>query len=144
MCIRDSRKNSTDKAGMKRTAKMITMQKCQERWSPGTKGRWTTKIIKNLDAWINRKHTADWIQPNKRLQSYLHSTGRAARSICPHCGYEKNMPVSYTHLDVYKRQILTRPFCLAFNNQLTIFVSSYSKFCRNLVSFLIVHYQLFS
>ena len=48
------RKNSA--VTTKKTERIITVQKWEEQWSQETKGTWTMKIIKNLDAWINRKH----------------------------------------------------------------------------------------
>ncbi|XP_070066751.1 uncharacterized protein [Drosophila virilis] len=63
-------------AGMIRTAaRMQSMERWQARWDRSSKGRWTHRLIPNLEAWISRK-------------SYLKRFGHDNTDECSWCGSE--------------------------------------------------------
>ncbi|XP_070066753.1 uncharacterized protein [Drosophila virilis] len=76
MRIPDGIRRSSVIAGMIRTAaRMQSMERWQARWDRSSKGRWTHRLIPNLEAWISRK-------------SYLKRFGHDNTDECSWCGSE--------------------------------------------------------
>jgi len=50
------RRGEWDKAGVAKEVLEATMKKWQKEWEAAEKGRWTRRIIVDLNAWTERKH----------------------------------------------------------------------------------------
>ena len=69
-------------------ARRQTVQEWQNRWSREKNGRWTAKLIGNVENWLNRKHgeinyyTTQFLTGHGYFQTYLHHIGKRGSAAC--------------------------------------------------------------
>lgn len=79
------------------TAKANLMQRWQTKWEQSTKGRWTYRLIPNLQIWINRRHKeidyflAQALSGHGCFRAYLYKRNRAESPNCVYCNAEDNV-----------------------------------------------------
>lgn len=67
------------------------MVKWQARWNGSTKGRWTHRLIPNINVWINRAHgdcnyhLTQFLSGHGGYRKYLHRFGHDNSALCPEC-----------------------------------------------------------
>lgn len=72
----------------KRTERVETIQKWQNRWSSETRGRWTARLITDLNKWVNRKHgeinyyLTQMLSGHGYFLKYLHKMGKVDTNLC--------------------------------------------------------------
>lgn len=72
-------------------ARSKTMETWQSRWSATTKGRWTHKLIPELNSWLERKHgdieyyITQFLSGHGAFRKYLHRFGLVDTPLCPCC-----------------------------------------------------------
>ena len=70
------------------------MERWQHQWNRETRGRWTAKLIPQLNTWINRKHgvvnyyLTQFLSGHGYFQSYLHKMKKVGSPECKYCGAE--------------------------------------------------------
>ena len=72
-----TRKAEVDKATAKREARIYTRARWKEGWDNNTKGRWTARLINQLDAWLERDHGEvnyylTQLLTDRHFRAYLH------------------------------------------------------------------------
>ncbi|KAH8241712.1 hypothetical protein KR032_004502 [Drosophila birchii] len=74
------------------TQRSSTLTQWQARWNGATTGRWTHRIIPELDPWINRRHgqvdyyTTQFLTGHGCFKAYMHRFGHEADPHCDVCG----------------------------------------------------------
>lgn len=75
------------------SARSLTMCAWQQEWDQSTKGRWTHKLIGQVEKWLNRKHgevnfyLTQMLTGHGCYRAYLHRFGHDDSPDCPHgCG----------------------------------------------------------
>lgn len=73
------------------SARTATMAVWQRSWDDSTKGRWTHRMIPNLERWVNRTHgeinfyLTQVLSGHGCFRQYLHRFGHAISPNCPNC-----------------------------------------------------------
>ena len=71
----------------------------QYRWNEETRGRWTARLIRRLDTWLNREqgevnyYLTQMLTGHGQFRSYLHKMGKVADPGCVHCGDLRDDPL---------------------------------------------------
>ena len=74
-----------------RTARANTIQAWQHRWESSTKGRWTARLIPQVDTWLFRKegevnyYLTQFLTGHGLFRAYLHKMGKVADPGCTYC-----------------------------------------------------------
>lgn len=74
-----------------------SMQAWQSRWNESQKGRWTHRLIPNIERWINRKHgevnyhLTQFLTGHGAYRKYLHRFGHDNSPLCPTCEVEEDV-----------------------------------------------------
>lgn len=82
----------------------LTMRKWQDSWSTEARGRWTARLIPQIEPWVGRKHgevsyyMTQFLSGHGCFRSYLHRMGRADSPECQYCGAGKD-DAEHTLLD---------------------------------------------
>lgn len=77
--------------GARASARVATMAQWQGSWDGSTKGRWTHRLIPNLERWVHRKHgevhfyLTQVLSGHGCFREYLHRVGHASSPNCPSC-----------------------------------------------------------
>lgn len=77
--------------GARATARVATMAQWQRSWDDSAKGRWTHRMIPNLERWVLRKHgeinfyLTQVLSGHGCFRQYLHRFGHATSPNCPSC-----------------------------------------------------------
>lgn len=85
-------------------ARRCSIIKWQERWNNEHRGRWTARLIPQIDIWINRKHgdvnyyITQFLSGHGYFRTYLHRMGKVNSPVCRHCG-EANDDVVHTFFE---------------------------------------------
>ena len=75
-------------------ARALTMERWQQRWSNDHRGRWTARLIPQLDTWVGRKHgetnyhMTQFFSGHGYFRSYLYKRGKVSSAICGYCEAE--------------------------------------------------------
>lgn len=78
----------TNRETRTREARAQTMQRWQDRWNSESRGRWTARLITDLDKWVNRKHgeinyfVTQMLSGHGYFLQYLHRMGKVDRAVC--------------------------------------------------------------
>ena len=81
---------------VRRREESASMQTWQDRWNSSQKGRWTHRLIPNVEAWKNRKHgevnfhLTQFLTGHGGYRKYLHRFGHDNSPLCPECGEEED------------------------------------------------------
>jgi Reverse transcriptase (RNA-dependent DNA polymerase)/Endonuclease-reverse transcriptase len=84
-------RNATYGGAKREEAKQRTMAEWLVRWNSSTKGRWTHRLIQDLEGWIGRKHGTLCFHLTQLLTGhgcfgkYLHKIGKETTPGCYHC-----------------------------------------------------------
>lgn len=76
---------------IKKEERAISVQGWQSRWDRSTKGRWTHRLLPNLQRWLCRPavqmtfHMSQMLSGHGCFRSYLHRMKRAEDSVCIYC-----------------------------------------------------------
>ena len=76
----------------KRRERAASMQAWQESWDSSQKGRWTHRLIPNIEKWTTRKHgelnyhLTQFLTGHGGYRQYLHRVGHDDSPLCPTCG----------------------------------------------------------
>lgn len=71
-----------------KAARMRTMQKWQDRWNNEPRGRWTARLVTDLDKWLNREHgeidyyLTQMLSGHGYFLKYLHTMGKVDTPVC--------------------------------------------------------------
>lgn len=93
-----SKRNQLPRAewkAMKEEERDVSIARWQTRWDATTKGRWTHRLIPNLETWLNRKQGECGYQLTQFLtghggyRKYLHRFGHDNSPLCPNCPEEE-------------------------------------------------------
>lgn len=82
----------------RKEARKELIAKWQDDWDGGNKGRWTHKIIGNLDAWMSRNHgqvsyhLTQFLSGHGCFGSYLHRFKLLDSDNCAQCGHSPDDP----------------------------------------------------
>jgi hypothetical protein len=77
---------------IRKEERKISNSAWQQRWNRSTKGRWTHRLLPNVDRWLNKPpmslsfHLTQVLSGHGCFRSYLHKMNRAADSMCTYCG----------------------------------------------------------
>lgn len=77
--------------GIRNSVRANTMVQWQNSWDDSTKGRWTHRMIPNLERWVNRKqgevnfYLTQVLSGHGCFRKYLHRFGHASSPNCPYC-----------------------------------------------------------
>lgn len=81
------RRGGNDKAAVGKEVHEATMRKWQEEWDTTQKGRWTRRLIADLNAWTERKHgSVDVLSEHGCFRFYLKRFGKIDEQSCLDCG----------------------------------------------------------
>lgn len=81
------KENNTDSTTTQEI-RIQTLRRWQDRWDTDTKGRWTAKLVPNLDRWYNRKfgevnfYVTQFLSGHGYFRKYLHRMGKVERPDC--------------------------------------------------------------
>jgi len=84
---RDPSRRSGDTATINST-RIQTMEKWQDRWDSELRGRWTARLIPEINKWVNRKHgeinyfVTQMLSGHGYFLQYLHKMGKSERGDC--------------------------------------------------------------
>lgn len=73
-----------------------SMSRWQDRWNSSSKGRWTYKLIQNIDEWTNRPHgtccyhVTQFLSGHGGYRKYLHKFGHDDSAECPSCNTDED------------------------------------------------------
>src|ERR1700709_1053619 len=76
----------------KRRERTVSMQAWQESWDSSRNGRWTHRLIPNIERWTNRKHgelnyhLTQFLTGHGGYRQYLNRFGHDDSPLCPMCG----------------------------------------------------------
>ena len=85
------RQPDIEKIEAKRQARTRSMELWQKRWEEDTRGRWTARLIKQLQPWVERKHGAvdffltQFLTGHGYFRPYLHRMGKIESPKCIYC-----------------------------------------------------------
>lgn len=77
--------------GIRKLEREQSLRLWQSRWERSLKGRWTFKLIPNIDVWVNRKrgevnyYLTQFISGHGGYRGYLHRFGLNDSPYCPYC-----------------------------------------------------------
>lgn len=80
-----------DTRGIRKAARSNTMETWQRCWDDSTKGRWTHRLIPNLERWVERGHgevnfyLTQVLSGHGCFRQYLNRCGHANSPDCPEC-----------------------------------------------------------
>lgn len=95
-----------------------SMQTWQSRWDASQKGRWTHRLIPNIEKWTTRKHgelnyhLTQFLTGHGGYRKYLHRFGHDDSPLCPTCGEEEDVEHVMTKSPQFReerRQLPTKP-----------------------------------
>lgn len=73
-----------------------SLETWQERWNSEHRGRWTARLIPQLDVWLNRNHgevnyyITQFLSGHGYFRSYLYKMGKLINPQCKHCEAEED------------------------------------------------------
>lgn len=76
------------------TARSTSISEWQTRWTTSAKGRWTHRLIPNINIWLERKHgdlnyyLTQFLSGHGCFKSYLHKFRHDVDADCPVCGVD--------------------------------------------------------
>lgn len=82
----------------KREERKKSLEEWQERWETSINGRWTFRLIPDVQAWIGRTHgscnfvLSQFLTGHGKFRSYLHRIGRDTSPNCPNCMHVSETP----------------------------------------------------
>lgn len=92
-----------------RQAKQRTREKWSERWRSTKNATWTRRLIKDLSAWVDRKHgeinyyVTQLLSGHGNFQHYLHKMGKVESPKCALCDSEKDdVQHTFFHCEEWK------------------------------------------
>ena len=80
------------KGELKQIARKTVMEKWQDQWDKGKYGRWTWRLIPNIEKWIDRPygevgyHLTQMLSGHGCFRKYLYKMRRASSESCLFCG----------------------------------------------------------
>ncbi|KAH8314620.1 hypothetical protein KR067_011442, partial [Drosophila pandora] len=83
--------STAPREAIKRSARQRSLSIWQERWDSATKGRWTHRLIPNLQEWIERDKAqvsyqlSQFLSGHGGYRKYLHRIGHEESPECPNC-----------------------------------------------------------
>jgi hypothetical protein len=86
-------KDVLDGVAARRTARANSMLAWQQRWDQETRGRWTARLIGQLEAWLNRLegevnyYLTQFLSGHGLFRAYLHKMGKVDRPSCVFCDF---------------------------------------------------------
>lgn len=89
--VRIAEKGNKCSTPERRVQRERLVQEWQDRWSRGSKGAWTRRIIPELETWIGRKHgglnyhLTQALTGHGCFEEYLHKIGKAVSNCCTYC-----------------------------------------------------------
>ena len=84
-------RESQDRALRKRQARQKTLERWQERWSTDTRGRWTARLIPQVENWVRRRHgevsyyLTQFLSGHGYFNKYLHKMAKVNDPSCIYC-----------------------------------------------------------
>lgn len=88
----------------KTETRIKTMAKWQKEWDESSKGRWTHRLIPNVQAWSSRRwgvvnfHTTQFLTGHGCFKSYLLKYKRCEDEVCMYCGHSQD-DVEHTFIE---------------------------------------------
>lgn len=86
------RRAETERKSLVREERARTISKWQESWSRESTGRWTARLVPQIEPWISRKHgevnyyVTQFLSGHGCFRAYLHKVGRVETPECLYCG----------------------------------------------------------
>lgn len=90
------RKREAGRARASKEERARTMTKWQESWSNETRGRWTARLIPQIEPWVGRAHgeisyyITQFLSGHGCFRSYLYKMGKAESPECQYCGASRD------------------------------------------------------
>lgn len=87
-------RRNIDLKEVKKTARKELLKKWQDKWDVGTTGRWTWRLIRNIEAWVTRPfgrvnfHITQMLTGHGCFPSYLHRFRRLENEVCLDCNWQ--------------------------------------------------------
>ena len=91
-----TRKAEVEKATAKKEARIYTRERWKERWDSDTKGRWTARLINQLDTWLDRDHgevnyyLTQLLTGHGYFRAYLYRMKKTNGAECRYCGHDRD------------------------------------------------------
>ncbi|KAH8332940.1 hypothetical protein KR074_012324, partial [Drosophila pseudoananassae] len=85
------RGRNSSRETIKRSARQVALSLWQERWDATTKGRWTHRLIPNIQEWITRNNgqvsyqLTQFLTGHGGYRKYLYRFGHDESPVCPNC-----------------------------------------------------------
>ncbi|XP_046663108.1 uncharacterized protein LOC124356008 [Homalodisca vitripennis] len=87
----DAKVNGDNSEEARTAAKKETLREWQDRWTLGETGRWTERLIPNINVWISRKHgdtdffLTQLLTEHGQFNAYLFKMGLCTTQTCKYC-----------------------------------------------------------
>lgn len=84
--------------GVRQLARNTTLEHWQREWDNSANGRWTHRLIPDINVWVNRKHgetnfyLVQVLSGHGCFRQYLHRFGHASSPNCPECEIAAETP----------------------------------------------------
>ncbi|KAF6210113.1 hypothetical protein GE061_015869 [Apolygus lucorum] len=85
------RRNEGDRSRIAKEERDCTMVSWQEIWTREYRGRWTARLVPNIQKWTDRKHgelnffLTQFFTGHGLFYAYLHKMGKVTVPTCSHC-----------------------------------------------------------
>ena len=96
--------NTLETADIRREENRLSLMQWQQRWDATPKGRWTHRLIPDIEKWISRKHgevnyyLTQFLSNHGCFRKYLHRFGHDSSPFCPTC-MEKEEDAAHILID---------------------------------------------
>ena len=86
------RKGESQPARVKAEERGVTVQKWQDRWRTESRGRWTARLIHDVEVWTGRKqgetnyYLTQFLTGHGYFRAYLRKIGKVMQAECLYCG----------------------------------------------------------
>lgn len=109
---------------IRRQARVNAIREWQGRWSICDKGRWTARLIGDLDSWVCRPHgevnfyLCQFLTGHGYFRAYLHRMGKVVAPICTLCNAERDDALhTFFHCPFFEED---RRFLISFVGGLSV------------------------
>lgn len=97
-CYKKKVAQATSTKEVRMAQRIESMRKWQQEWEVSLKGRWTYRLIPNIQMWVDRKigevnfHLTQFMSGHGCYRQYLHRIGYAGSPYCPECDEIEETP----------------------------------------------------